>query len=46
MVEGDRTKSGGGGGGVRLNVNQEIKLLWKCKICRGGVGVLVRRGGW
>ena len=33
---------GGGGGGVRVDVNREVKFLWKLK---KNVGGSVRRGG-
>ena len=33
-----------GGGGIRADVNEEFKLLWKCKKNIGGGGVRSGRG--
>ena len=43
-----KTKKSGGSDqvGGRVDVNQELKLFWKCKNKKSGGGGLVRSRGW
>ena len=45
-VVGGRGRVGGGGGGVRVDVNEELKFLCKLKKKWGGQGDGVGGSGW